>query len=135
MVRAARLASVRYFPFVTSERVQQAGFAAALGAVAGAALAARRGPAAVTAGAAAGAAVLGTADAVARARQRPGEIPALWSRILASGAIAAPLGWAADRLAGAGPVPVATAAGAGGGGHRGGPPEGPPRAGRGGPGG
>ena len=29
-----------------------------------------------------------------------------------SGALAAPLGWAADRLAGAGPVPVATAAGA-----------------------
>jgi len=115
MVRAARLASVRYFPCVTSERVQQAGFAAALGAVAGAALAARRGPAAVAAGAVAGAAVLGTADAVARARQRPGEIPALWSRILASGAIAAPLGWAADRLTGEkgpGPVPVATVAGA-----------------------
>ena len=49
---------------------------------------------------------------MARARQRPGEIPALWSRILMSGALAAPLGWAADRLAGAGPVPVATAAGA-----------------------
>jgi hypothetical protein len=97
---------------VTSERVQQAGFAGALGAVAGAALAAHRGRAAVVAGALAGAAVLGTADAVARARQRPGEIPALWSRILASGAIAAPLGWAADRLTGAGPVPVATAAGA-----------------------
>jgi len=96
---------------VTSERVQQVGFAGALGAVAGAALAAHRGRAAAVAGALAGAAVLGTADAVARARQRPGEIPALWSRILASGAIAAPLGWAADRL-GAGPLPVATAAGA-----------------------
>jgi hypothetical protein len=48
---------------------------------------------------------------VARARQRPGEIPALWSRIITSGALAAPLGWTADRL-GAGPVPVATAAGA-----------------------
>ncbi len=92
--------------------MQQAGFAAAMGAVAGACLAAGRGRAAVTAGAVAGAAVLGAADAVARARQRPGEIPALWSRILASGAIAAPLGWAADRLTGAGPVPVATVAGA-----------------------
>jgi hypothetical protein len=51
-------------------------------------------------------------DAVARARQRPGEIPALWSRIIASGAVAAPLGWAADRVMGAGPVPVATVAGA-----------------------
>ena len=49
---------------------------------------------------------------MARARQRPGEIPALWARILTSGALAAPLGWAADRLTGAGPVPVATAAGA-----------------------
>jgi hypothetical protein len=49
---------------------------------------------------------------VARARQRPGEIPALWSRIIASGAVAAPLGWAADRFARVGPVPVATAAGA-----------------------
>ncbi len=63
-------------------------------------------------GALAGAAGLGAAEAVARARQRPGEIPALWSRILMSGALAAPLGWAADRLAGTGPVPVATAAGA-----------------------
>jgi len=115
MVRAARLAPVRYFPFVTSERMQQTGFAAALGAVAGAALASGRGRAAAAGGAVAGAAVLGAADAVARARQRPGEIPALWSRILASGAIAAPLGWAADRLAGGkgpGPVPVATVAGA-----------------------
>ena len=95
--------------------MQQAGFAAAMGAVAGASLAAGRGRAAVAAGAVAGAAVLGAADAVARARQRPGEIPALWSRILASGAIAAPLGWAADRLTGGkgpGPVPVATVAGA-----------------------
>jgi hypothetical protein len=44
----------------------------------------------------------------------------LWSRILASGAVAAPLGWAAERLTrgrgsggqGLGPVPVATVAGA-----------------------
>src|ERR1700757_5548675 len=83
-----------------------------MGAVAGAALTAHRGRAAAGAGALAGAAVLGAAEAVARARRRPGEIPALWSRILASGALAAPLGYAADRLTGAGPVPVATAAGA-----------------------
>jgi hypothetical protein len=83
-----------------------------LGALAGAALAAHRGRRAVVMGALGGAAGLAAADAVARARQRPGEIPALWSRIIASGAAAAPLGWAADRLAGAGPVPVATAAGA-----------------------
>jgi hypothetical protein len=83
-----------------------------IGGVAGAALTAHRGRAAAAAGAVAGAAGLGAAEAVARASQRPGEIPALWSRILMSGALAAPLGWAADRLTGTGPVPVATAAGA-----------------------
>jgi hypothetical protein len=97
---------------VAKERLQQVGFAGLMGAAAGAALTAHRGRAAAAAGALAGAAVLGAAEAVARARQRPGEIPALWSRILASGALAAPLGYAADRLTGAGPVPVATAAGA-----------------------
>jgi hypothetical protein len=83
-----------------------------LGALAGAALAAHRGRRAVVLGALSGAAGLAAVDAVARARQRPGEIPALWSRIIASGAVAAPLGWAADRVMGAGPVPVATVAGA-----------------------
>jgi hypothetical protein len=93
-------------------RAQQAGAAGLLGALAGAALAAHRGPRAAAFGALAGAAGLAAVDTVARARQRPGEIPALWSRIIASGAMAAPLGWAADRVTGAGPVPVATAAGA-----------------------
>ena len=97
---------------MAKERLQQVGFAGLIGAVAGATLTAHRGRAVVAAGALSGAAVMGAAEAVARARQRPGEIPALWSRILASGALAAPLGWAADRLTGAGPVPVATAAGA-----------------------
>jgi hypothetical protein len=93
-------------------RAQQVGVAGLIGAVAGAALASGRGPRAAAAGAVAGAGGLAAAEAVARARQRPGEIPALWSRIVASGALAAPLGWAAGRLTGAGPVPVATAAGA-----------------------
>ena len=93
-------------------RAGQAGAAGMLGALAGAALAAHRGRRAVVLGALGGAAALAAVDAVARARQQPGEIPALWSRIIASGAVAAPLGWAADRLAGAGPVPVATVAGA-----------------------
>ena len=97
---------------MAKERLQQVGFAGLIGAAAGAALTAHRGRAAVAVGALAGAAGLGAAEAVARARQRPGEIPALWSRILASGALAAPLGYVADRLTGAGPVPVATAAGA-----------------------
>ena len=85
--------------------------AAAIGGLAGAALAAHRGGRAAIAGSLAGAVGLGAAEAVARATQRPGEIPPLWSRILMSGALAAPLGWAADRV-GVGPVPVATAAGA-----------------------
>jgi hypothetical protein len=93
-------------------KAQQIGTASLIGALAGAALTAHRGKTATAIGALAGAAGLGAAEAVARATQRPGEIPALWSRILMSGALAAPLGWAADRLAGAGPVPVATAAGA-----------------------
>ena len=93
-------------------RAGQVGSAGVLGALAGAALAARRGRRAVVLGALSGAAGLAAVDAVARARQQPGEIPALWSRIIASGAVAAPLGWAVDRLAGVGPVPVATVAGA-----------------------
>ena len=93
-------------------KAQQIATASVIGGLAGVALTAHRGRAAAAIGALAGAAGLGAAEAVARARQRPGEIPALWSRILMSGALAAPLGWAADRLAGAGPVPVATAAGA-----------------------
>ena len=97
---------------MTRERAQQIGVAGVLGGLAGAALTAHRGRSAAAIGALAGAAGLGAAEAVARARQRPGEIPALWSRILASGALAAPLGWASSRLTGAGPVPVATAAGA-----------------------
>jgi hypothetical protein len=93
-------------------RAGQIGAAGVMGALAGAALAAHRGRRAVVLGALGGAAGLAAGDTVARARQRPGEIPALWSRIIASGAVAAPLGWAADRLAGVGPVPVATVAGA-----------------------
>jgi len=49
---------------------------------------------------------------VARARQRPGEIPPLWQRIATSSALAAPAGWAAERLTGAGPVALGAAAGA-----------------------
>jgi hypothetical protein len=93
-------------------RAGQIGAAGVLGALGGAALAGRRGRRAVLLGALGGAAGLAAVDTVARARQQPGEIPALWSRIIASGAVAAPLGWAADRFAGVGPVPVATVAGA-----------------------
>lgn len=90
---------------------------AALGATAGLALSAPRpgGPPVPWArralATAAGAAVTGTVEAVARRRQRPGEIPPLWSRIVASGALAAPLGWLGGRLTGAGPVAVGFASG------------------------
>ncbi len=59
-----------------------------------------------------GGAVLAGSETIARRRQRPGEIPALWHRILTTSAMAAPLGWLAERLTGVGPVAVATGAGA-----------------------
>jgi hypothetical protein len=93
--------------------LRQAMPASVIGGLAGAALTAHRGSRRATAAAAlAGAGAVAAVDVVARARQRPGEIPALWSRIVASGAIAAPAGWLAQRLTGAGPLPVATGAGA-----------------------
>jgi hypothetical protein len=91
-------------------RIESAGYAGLLGALAGAALVGHRGRAAATGGALVGGVALGAIDAAARARQRPGEIPALWSRIAASAALAAPLGWLAGR-SGAGPVAVAGLAG------------------------
>ncbi len=82
-----------------------------IGAAAGAALTAHRGSRAACAGAVAGAAGLAVAETVARTLQRPGQIPPLWQRIATSAALVAPLGWAAERLAGAGPVTVGAATG------------------------
>ncbi len=82
-----------------------------MGTVAGASLAGRGRPRRVGVGALAGAALLAGSEGVARARQRPGEIPALPHRILATAALAAPLGRLVERLTGAGPVVVGTAAG------------------------
>ena len=73
------------------------GFAASIGGLAGASLAAHRGGRAAAAAAVVGAVGLGTSEAVARARQKEGEIPALWQRIAVSTALAAPLGWVAGR--------------------------------------
>ena len=87
------------------------GFAASVGAVAGAALAAHRGPGAAVRAALLGAAGLGASEAVARAVQKEGEIPALWQRIAVSTALAAPLGWTAGR-AGASPRAVGVGTGA-----------------------
>jgi hypothetical protein len=58
-----------------------------------------------------GAVGLGTSEAAARATQRPGEIPPLWHRIATTSALAAPLGWAAARLTGAGPLGLGVAVG------------------------
>src|SRR6266542_1352138 len=95
----------------SASRTQAVGFASAIGGLAGATLSGHRGRRAAAVGAIAGAVGLGALEAVARARQRPGEIPALWQRILTSSALAAPLGWTAERLTGAGPVAVGAAAG------------------------
>ncbi|MGN6174426.1 MAG: hypothetical protein ACTHPS_16020, partial [Streptosporangiaceae bacterium] len=99
-------------PGAAAPRTSSAIAAGVIGGVAGAALAGHRGARAAALGAAVGAAGMAAADAVARARQRPGEIPPLWSRIAASAALVAPLGWAAGRVTGAGPVTVGAATGA-----------------------
>ncbi|HEY7430388.1 MAG TPA: hypothetical protein VH641_06600 [Streptosporangiaceae bacterium] len=85
--------------------------ASIIGGAAGAALTAHRGARAAAVGTVAGAAGLAVSEAVARARQRPGEIPPLWQRIATSAALVAPAGWAAGRLTGAGPVTVGAATG------------------------
>ena len=92
-------------------RIGQVGSAGAIGGLAGAALVGHRGAKPAMLGAVAGAVGLGVSEAVARARQRPGEIPALWQRIATTSALMAPLGWAAGRFASAGPVVVGTSAG------------------------
>jgi uncharacterized protein YcfJ len=65
---------------VSGTRAGGLAFTAVVGALAGAAIAGRRGARAATAGGLVGAAALAATEAVARARQRPGEIPAWWSR-------------------------------------------------------
>jgi hypothetical protein len=95
----------------TRRRQNSVVFSALIGAVAGAALTAHRGARAAGVGVIAGAAGLAASERLARARQRPGEIPPLWQRIAASVALVAPLGWAAGRVTGAGPVAVATGTG------------------------
>ena len=97
---------------VSRNLAKSVGSASLIGAVAGAALAAHRGRRGTAVGAALGAAALGTSEAVARARQRPGEIPALWQRIATSAALVAPLGWAAERITGRGPLAIGAASGA-----------------------
>ncbi|MEU4245661.1 hypothetical protein [Actinoplanes sp. NPDC026619] len=97
---------------VAAQRASGLVFAGIVGALAGAAIAGRRGSRAALAGGLLGAAGLVATEAVARARQRPGEIPAWWSRVVMSGAIAAPAGWLGGRLGKAGPVTVGLTGGA-----------------------
>jgi hypothetical protein len=94
-----------------ADRKQPVIVAGVIGGLAGACLAGHRGARAAGLGAVAGAAALAACEAVARARQRPGEVPALWARIATSAALAAPLGWAAGRVTGAGPTAVGAATG------------------------
>jgi hypothetical protein len=84
---------------------------AALGALAGAALLSHRGRRAALLGAALGGVGLAASDALARARQRPDDIPPVWQRIATSAAVIAPLGWLAGRLPRSGPVGLGVATG------------------------
>jgi hypothetical protein len=96
----------------TTGRASAIGFAAGIGGLAGASLSADRGVRAAALGTAIGAVTLGTSEAVARALQRPGEIPPIWQRVATSAALAAPIGGAMGRLTGAKTRTVATASGA-----------------------
>ncbi len=95
-----------------ADRRQPVIVAGVIGGLAGASLAGHRGARAAGLGAAAGVAALAACEAVARARQRPGEIPPLWARIATSAALVAPLGWAVGRVTRAGPVAVGAGTGA-----------------------
>jgi hypothetical protein len=89
-----------------------AAFAASIGGIAGASLAAHRGVRTAARAAFVGAIGLGASEAVARARQQEGEIPALWQRIAVSAALAAPLGRISEKVTGAGPRTVGASTGA-----------------------
>jgi hypothetical protein len=100
---------------VSDERGPDLGGLAAsaiIGGVAGATLAWHRGRSRAVTATLAGACVVALSDAVARSRQRPNEIPALWHRILTSSAMVAPLGWALERAAGTGATGIGTGIGA-----------------------
>ena len=88
------------------------GFAAFIGGLAGASLAARRGPGAAGGAAVVGAVALGASEKLARARQKEGEIPALWQRIAVSAALAAPFGWVAGKVVGERPRVLGAVTGA-----------------------
>ncbi len=88
------------------------GFSAVIGVLAGLSLTSRWGVAVMAIGGVVGGFVLAGTDTLARARQKPGEIPALWSRIVMSTALAAIAGWVLGKLFGAGPIVVGLLLGA-----------------------
>ena len=94
------------------EQTGSVGFAAVIGGLAGASVSTHRGPKAAGIGAIVGAAALAAGERVARARQRPGEIPGIWIRLATSAALVAPLGWVVERLTKSGPIAVGTGVGA-----------------------
>src|SRR5262245_63305224 len=94
-----------------ANRTQAVGFASAIGGVAGVALRGHRGRRAAAVGAIVGAVGLGASEAVARARQRPGEIPALCNGFLPAPPLVAPLGGRPQRAAAPAPVAVGAAPG------------------------
>lgn len=99
-------------PELGSPKVSDLVIAALIGGVAGAVLAARAGRLGAALSTIGGATLLAAAKAIARARKRsPIENQALWYRILASGAMVAPLGWLAGRTTSATPTQVGTATG------------------------
>ena len=92
-------------------RSSQVAFAGVIGGIAGAALTAHRGRNAIALGTVVGSVGLGASEALARARQRPGQIPAIWQRIAVSAALAAPLGYVAGAVTDAGPLAVGVVTG------------------------
>ncbi|ONH31327.1 hypothetical protein BL253_10595 [Pseudofrankia asymbiotica] len=90
----------------TADKRGSLGLAGVIGAVAGLSLTTRWGVVPMVVAAALCGLSVTASEAVARARQRPGQIPALWSRIVMSAAIAAPLAWALGAVTGAGPIVV-----------------------------
>jgi hypothetical protein len=103
--------SVAQPPDRASPNASDLAIAALIGGVAGATLAAgssRLGVALSTIG---GATLLAVAKAVARARRRGIENQALWYRILATGALVAPLGWLLGKTTSARPIHIGIATG------------------------
>src|SRR3954447_3008759 len=99
-------------PGKDEQRATAALFAGAIGAAGGAALASGRSRKARIVAGLVGGAALAASDTVAGAVQRPTDIPPLWSRIAASTALAAPLGWVFERATGRRPVAVGVLTGA-----------------------